>query len=260
MRARPSFGRQIVWTLVGVLLVYMIFYIGILTRNSIKQYDVIGQADQIERTITINGTGKVNAANDIAVTTISHTNTDMDVGKAQMENKKIMDQAFADLKKLGIADKDLQSNYSINPQYNYTQDKGQQLVGYEVRSSITVKIRDLTKISDVLNLAGKYGANGVSGLNFTIDDPENLKDQARRKAVADAEKKAVELSSRLGVRLVAVMSYVEFDGGTPSPMAMYKDLAMNQAMGMGGGGAPEQVAAGSHDVTMNVSITYKIMP
>lgn len=258
-RVEKSFGKQIIWTLVGVLLVYLIFYVGILTRNNIKQYEVIGLSDQLERTITVNGYGKVVGTNDIAVTSISHTNTDMDVAKAQLENKKVMDAAFADLKKLGIADKDLQSSYSITPSYNYTDDKGRQLVGYEVTSGVTVKIRDLSKISNVLGIAGKYGTNQVGGLSFTIDDPENLKSEARAKALADAQAKALQLSRSLGVRIVAVMSYSEYDNNPiPANYPMYKDALM----GVGGSAetAPAQIASGSQDVGMNVSITYKIMP
>lgn len=255
-----SFGKQILWTLLGVLVVYLIFYVGVLTHNNIKKYDFIGMADQMERTITVAGYGKVTGTNDVAVTSLGFSNTNLDVAKAQSENKKVMDPIASELKKLGLADKDLQTNYTIYPQYNYTQDKGQQLTGYSVTNNITVKIHDLSKIPAVLALAGKFGATQVGGLSFTIDDPENLKDQARQKALRDAELKAVALARSLGVRLVAVVSYYESDAsGAAGPYPMMR------AEGMGGGSealtvAPETVSAGSQDVAMNASITYKILP
>jgi uncharacterized protein YggE len=247
-------AKKIIMTIVGILLVYGVFYVGTLIRNNVKKYDFIGKADRMERTITVNGFGKVNGNNDIAATTIGYSNTDKDVAKAQADNKKVMDQIYANLKKMNIADKDLQSDYSIYPDYNYTESRGQELKGYRVNNSLTVKIRDLNKISDVLSLAGKYGATEVSGLSFTIDEPENLKLQARDKALADAKLKATHLANVLGVRLVGIVSYNEYEGGND----LYQPKMMYAADGIGGGG-PAVISGGSRDVTMNVNITYEVL-
>jgi len=255
-----SFVKKIMLTLIGVLLVYVIFYFGTVIRNNIRQYVFIGKADQMERTITVNGYGKVTGNNDIAVTTIGYSNTDKDVAKAQADNKKVMDQVFADLKGMGIAEKDMTTDYSIYPDYNYTQDKGQMLNGYKVTNSITIKIRDLSKISDVLSLAGKYGATEVSGLSFTIDDPENLKALARDKALADAKAKAVHLAQTLGVQVTAVVSYSEYEGSPTNYYAVDSTMKSLAASAEGGGGAPAAVSAGSKDEIMNVAVTYEIAP
>lgn len=247
------FAKKIIMTLVGILLVYAIFYVGTLIRNNVKKHDFIGKADRMERTIMINGFGKVTGNNDIAMTTIGYSNTDKDVAKAQAANKKVMDSVYAELKKMGLADKDLQSDYSIYPDYNYTESKGQELKGYRVSSGLTVKIRDLNKISDILGLAGKYGATEVSGLSFTIDDPENLKTQARDKALADLKAKAIYLANALGVRLGGIVYYNEYEGGDYQPKTLYADVG-----GIGGGG-PMAVSAGSKDVSMNVSITFEVL-
>lgn len=256
-----SFFKKLMCTLAGVLLVYVIFYFGTLIRNNIRKYDTIGRADKMERTITVNGYGKVTGNNDIAVTSIGYSNTDKDVSVAQAANKKVMDSIGSELKRLGIEDKDLQTDYSIYPDYNYTQDKGQELKGYRVTSNITVKIRDLTKIPTVLSLAGKYGATQVSGLSFTVDDPENLKTAAREKALANAHEKAEELGAALGVRMTEVISYSEYEGA-----GGYYDY--NKSMVGYGGGSAELgaqayapgVSSGSHDEIMNVSITYSVAP
>ena len=247
------FGKKIIITLVGVLLVYSVFYLGTLMRNNIKKYDFIGKADKMERTVTVVGFGKVTGNNDIALTSIGHSNTDKDVAKAQAENKKVMDQVFAELTKMGIVDKDLQSNYTIYPDYNYTEGKGQELKGYRVSHSLSIKIRDLSKISAVLGLAGKYGATEVGGLSFTIDDPENLKAEARDKALLDAKVKAARLSNALRMRLGGIVSYNEYEGGDYQPRAMYMESSM------GGMGGPAAISGGSKDVNMNVNITFEVL-
>lgn len=246
-----DFGKKILWTFTGVLLVYAIFWVGTMVRNNIKQFDFIGKADKMERMLVINGYGKVSGSNDIAVTTLGYSNTDKDVAKAQLANKTVMDKILAELKTMGVVGSDLQSNYTIYPDYNYTQDKGQELKGYRVSNQLTVKIRDLSKVSAILGLAGKYGATEVSGLNFTIDDPENLKAEARTKALDDTQNKALELGQKLGVRLGGVVSYNEWDATGAYPV-MY-------SMGAERGGGEPGVASGSQDVAMNVSVTYEIL-
>lgn len=250
------FTKKMIAVLFAIFLLYGIVYVGTLINNNLKQYYYIGKADKMERTIVVNGFGKVSGNNDIAMTTIGYSNTDKDVAKAQAGNKKVMDQISAELKKLGVADKDLQSNYTIYPNYNYTQQKGQELIGYQVSNQLTIKIRDLTKIPEILGLAGKYGATEVSGLNFTIDDPENLKADARNKALIDARAKVVDLAQKLGVRVGSVVAYNEFEGGTGGPIYSMKTL--NASVGAGGG--PAEVSSGSRDVEMNVSVTYEILP
>ena len=251
-----GFGKKIIMTLVAIIMVYLICYFGTLIQNNLKKLAFIGRADKMERMFNVSGMGKVSGQNNIAVTTIGYSNTDKEVAAAQVENKKVMDQVMADLNKMGIEDKDLQSNYTIYPDYNYTPDKGQELKGYRVSNSVTIKIRDLTKINEVLGLAGKYGATEVGGLSFTIDDPSNLKDEARAKALADAQKKALILAQSLGVTLGEVVSYNEYD---TSNDAFYPKYAVGAEGGGMGAGAPATVAGGSNDVVMNVNVTYEMV-
>jgi len=254
-----GFGKKILLTLFGVFIVYLIFYVGTLMRNNIKKFETIGHADKMERTIMINGYGKVSGNNDIAMTTLGYSNIDKDVSKAQSANKQVMDKVFADLKVFGIDDKDLQSDYRVYPEYNYTSDKGQQLNGYRVENNITIKIRDLTKISQILGLVGKYSLTTVSGLSYTIDDSQDLKSAARDKALNDASIKATDLADKLGVKLGGVVSYNEYEGAND----YYPMKAMDSSIGgLGGGGigaGPETVAAGSRDVVMNVNIVFELL-
>ncbi|MFA5127425.1 MAG: SIMPL domain-containing protein [Patescibacteria group bacterium] len=252
-----TFGKKLIFTLFGLLLVYCIFFLGTLISNNMKKGQYIGMADKTERMITVSGYGKSTAQNDIAVTTIGYSNTDKNVAVAQAKNKEVMDKVTADLTKLGIEDKDLQTNYSIYPEYDYTQDRGQELKGYKVTHSVTVKIRDLSKINDVLGLAGTYGANEVSGLSFTIDDETTLKDIARQRAIDDAKAKAGYLAQSLGVKIVSVVSYNEYE----SSNNVYYSKYLNMAEGGGlsaDSASPSTVSGGTQDMVMNVSVTYEI--
>lgn len=248
-----DFGRKIIWTLVGILLAYLVIFVGTLIRNNLQKYNFIGRADRAERTIAIQGTGKVTAKPDIAVTSMGMISSAKTVSEAQQKNTTIMNKLIEKLKGLGIDAKDIQTtNYNIYPQYDYLQDKGQVLRGYEVNQSVTIKIRDLTKANQVLALAGEVGTNNVSGLQFTIDDDEVYKAEARKLAMDKIAEKAKTLTGLLGVKIVGIVSYSEYEGGNGVyPMKAYVD-------GIGGGGGVPAIEAGSNEVVINASVTLEI--
>lgn len=250
-----EFARKIMLTLLGILLVYIIILVGSMIRNNLQKYNYIGRADRAERTITVQGMGKVTAKPDIAVTSMGMISSAKTVLDAQQKNTTIMNQLIEKLKGLGIDSKDIQTtNYNIYPQYDYLSDRGQVLRGYEVNQSVTIKIRDLTKANQVLALAGEVGTNNVSGLQFTVDDDEVYKAEARKLALEKIAEKAQTLTGLLGVRVVGVVSYNEYEGGNGVvyPTKMYAD----SAIGMGGAGMA--VESGSTDVVINASVTLEI--
>lgn len=249
-----SFGKKMLAVLIGVFLVYLIFYFGTLISKNLKEYNQIGIADKTERVLTVSGNGSVTADNNIAITTIGFSNTDEDVSVAQVENNKVMDKILNDLKNLDIEDKDLKTNYTIYPEYNFTEELGRELIGYRVNNTVTIKIRDLSKINEVLGMAGKHGATKIGGLTFTIDDTINLKDEAREAALLDVEKKAALLSESLGIKLGSVVSYNEYDTNA-SPYFLNKNISLN----MDGGMMPEAVMSGAKDIDVNVSVTFEIL-
>jgi len=249
--------KKIFITLLGILLVYAIVLVGSMIRNNLQQYYFIGQADKMERTITVEAEGKVTATPDIAVTTMGMIAEGKTVAEAQEKNTLVMNNLTAELKKMEIAEGDLQTlNYNIYPHYNYTEADGQVLDGYEVHQSLKVKIRDLEKASDVLALAGTVGVNSVSGIEFTIDDDEIYKNQAREKALEKVGEKTKMLADSLGIQIIKVVSYNEYVAGD-NGMPYYEDSYAKAAYGLGGGSAPS-VQAGSTDVVMNVAVTFEI--
>lgn len=251
-----SFLIKLALLLGCVVALYGIVFLDSLTNYQNRKTRFIGRADRQEHTITVSGFGKVTGANDIATTNIGYTNVDKDVTTAEANNKRVMDAVLAEAKRLGVADRDLKSNITVNPEYSYTSEKGQELKGYRVTNNLTIKIRDLNKVSEILALAGKYGANQVGGLNFTIDDADALKAQARAKALEDAKAKALTLARNLRVTVTGISNYNEYD--TPDYQPVYDDLARNNFVSASPVPAPAAVATGSKDVSVSLSITYTI--
>lgn len=256
---KNEFGKKLMFTLLGIMVVYVIVLLGTMIRNNMQKYNYIGQADKMERTIYVDATAKVIAKPDIAVTTMGMVNEGKTVQEAQTANNEVMNKMTTKLKEMGINEKDIQtSNYSIYPLYDYTDEAGRVLRGYEVRQDVTVKIRDLSKANSVLSLAGELGANSISGLQFTIDDPEVYKDEARQEALKKLAEKAQTLSHSLGIRLGKVVSYNEYAGDNTPYVNVMKESAM-----YGLGGMTDQsvssVESGSTEVNMTVSVTFQIL-
>jgi len=250
------FGRKIILTLVGVLVAYSIVWVGTEIRNNLRSYENIGYAPKTERTLRVEAEGKVTVKPDIGLTTIGMISTAETVGAAQENNSRIMTDLVARLKAMGISEADIQTaNYNIYPQYQYTEKEGQVLTGYEVRQSVAVKIRDLAKANAVIALAGEVGANTVSGLEFTIDDRDAYIEAARAEAMEKLSKKASLLSEELGVRLVSVVSYDEYEEGTGGPIPMYATGGLKAGDAMA---RSPSIEVGSNDVILHTVVVFEI--
>lgn len=210
--------------------------------------------DRTVPTITVSGEGKTFANPDIA-----ELNLGIETGRqatAKEAMKKLsdgMNAVFAAVKGAGVAEKDIKTaSFNLSPIYDYTQS-GQVFRGFQASQSLTVKVRDLDKASDVLSAATAAGANQAGGVNFTVDDPEAARSIAREEAVTKARAKAEKIAQDLGMRLGRVQSFNEGGGYTPPIMMMRKDMAV---------GAPEAASIplppGQQEVDVSVNITYEL--
>lgn len=243
--------QKFFFVLVGIFMAYAIVWTATGIQNNLEEFSNIGKAPRDRDVIAIDGQGSVIGAPDVAVVNVGMVSEAAAVLDAQNSNTDKMNKLIEELKKMGIDSKDLQTvDYSIYPKYVYTEGRSD-IVGYTVTQSVQVKIRDMEKISLVLAAVGKSGANQVSGVQFSIDDPDQLTEEARVEALADAETKAINIAKALGVNIVKVVGFTE-SSATPSPIAYSK-----MADGMGGGGTP-QIEAGTLDVVSNVTVTFEI--
>jgi uncharacterized protein YggE len=250
-------GRKIMLTLIAILIAYGIVFLGALIRNELREYYTIGYADKMERTISLDAVGKAEVVPDIAMTTIGMIAQGETVESAQVQNTLVMNTLLEQLRALGIAQADIETtNYNIYPIYNFTESDGRVQDGYEVSQSVVVKIRDIEVANSVLALAGEVGANSVSGLRFTIDDTEVYKAEARADALRQIDAKARQLKKMLGVDVVSVINYYEYDAAGYGPLA-YERSFMSDEMVFGSSVLPD-IEAGTKEVLLNVSITFEI--
>jgi uncharacterized protein YggE len=168
-----------------------------------------------------------------------------------------MKDVLGALKSGGIAERDLQtSGFSIQPQYNYPQPvDGQQqqpqLIGYQTINSITVRLRDLAKLGQVIDQSVTLGINQGGEIQFTNDKPDAAIEEARKNAVAEAVKKAKTLSEAAGVKLGRVIEINENEP-RPLPQPAYRATMMKEA------DAAVPVQGGETTYHVSVTVTFAI--
>jgi len=251
-------GHKFIVPLAAIIIVLFGVYLVALVRNTWKAYTFVGRSEQQIYSITIAGEGKVTAIPDIATISLGLQTEKLTVADAQKENTDKMNQIIKQLTDLGIETKDIQtSNYSIYPNYNWDNGK-QTLRDYQVNQTVEVKIRDLTKVGTIVDAAGQLGANQVSGLSFTIDEPEKLKQEAREKALQNAKEKADALAKIAGVKLGKLVSFSE-NSYNSTPQPIYRDYAVKaEASGAASAVVPD-IQTGSQDIIIDVSVTYEVL-
>ncbi len=204
-------------------------------------------------TVSFSGEGKVTATPDMAMISASIVTNATESKTAQDQNSTKSKSVNDFLKKQGIDEKDIKTTgYQIYPQYYYAGSE-QRITGYQVTQSYDIKVRDLGKVSAVLDGLVSAGANQVTNMGLQIADQDKLMAEAREKAIEAAKKKASELKGQVGIKLGHIVNFSE---NSPYGTPIYALDAKSQGMG-GGGGGPE-IPAGQNEITVSVTLTYQI--
>lgn len=201
---------------------------------------------------TASGTGKATAVPNTAQLSLGVTKNAKTITDAQNQVNTISNKLINDLKGLGILETDIKTtNYSVNPNYDYSNSK-QTANGYTVSQNLEVKVKEIDKANQAIDIATTDGANIVGGLSFILDDKtqKELEDKARKEAVAAAKEKAQSLASAAGIRLGRIVD-VQENGGAAIPI--YRTM-------MVGGGESDQktnVSPGENTVEISITLSYE---
>jgi len=248
----------------GVCLTVFIFALAVQTLLGLRY---VGAGIAPTTTITVSGTGNAYVVPNLVEFSYSVVSDKPTVSEAQSEATKKSNEISGYLKQFGIDEKDIKTTgYSIAPRYEWRQvtcqanlpcPSGKQvLLGYEVRQTTDIKVRDTAKSGDLLAGVGLHGAIEVSGLSFTVENPDATQAEARDKAIADAKTKAGVLAKSLGVSLVRIVSFNESNGSYRPPVMYGMEKGM-VATDMSASVAPT-ISVGQNKIESSVSITYEI--
>ena len=206
--------------------------------------------------ISVTGEASVSAPPDLAQIDAGVASDAKTAREASDANNAAMGKVIQALKAAGIADKDYQtSRLSLQPQYANRPGSNvsslPSVVGYRASNRVTIKLRDITKVGNVIDTLVTSGANDIGDISFMVTQASKLLDEAREKAVADARRKAEIYARSAGVTLGAPLSISE--GGGPVPIFRSKAMALAP---MAAGAPP--VAPGEETLSVTVGVTWAI--
>lgn len=241
-----------------VFALLVIIIVGVTSFWGFRVYQIWqSSAGEYPRQITVDAEGSAYVVPDVAKLNVGVMTESKDSGDAVTEGANKINAVMKALEDEGIEKKDIKtSNYSLNPKYNWTEKDGNKQDGYRLNQSLEVKVRDLSKVGKVLAAVSGAGGNTVGGVNFEVDNPEAAKNQAREDALKKINAKVAQISKVSDIEFGKVMNYYENTNGG----IMYgKGMAMIEEVAMDSRALPAPtVEAGEQEVTLNVSITYKI--
>lgn len=191
---------------------------------------------------------------------------------AMKRNAEVMLDLKSKIKALGLGDDEMQTtSYYVNEitesdyvcetlgpdkdhcYYNYS------VTGYRATSTLTLKMKDITKGGDVIDAAASAGENEtfVTYSSFTLRDEtrRTLEKNLLRSAAAEAQAKAQNMAQGAGASLGKAVSVSESSNWYP----YYNYYGMAKAAVAEGDMSPAtNLSPGQVDVSATVSVSYEI--
>ena len=210
--------------------------------------------------ILVTGQGSVDVAPDMAVLSLTVTREAASARAALDANSSAMKDVLVAMKGEGIEARDLQtSGFSIQPRYTYPSPKSSdkreppRIVGYTVRNSLTVRVRDISAVGVILDKSVTLGVNEGGNITFTNDDPSAAITQARIKAVKDAVDKAKTLADAAGVKTGKLLEISE-QSYIPRPMSISR---AEMSMARSADAVPVATGENTYKVVVQLSLAIE---
>lgn len=259
MHQKPLDNKKFVNILTLFTLVLTIF-VGMKFINEIKTNKYIGGGD-VNNIITVSGQGEAFSIPDTASFSFTVEESAKKMSEAQDVVSEKTNEALSLIKEEGVEDKDIKTtNYRAYPKYTYGYSspcfegycpRNKTISGYTVSETVTVKVKDTELASIVAEILADAGVSNLNGPNWGVEDEELLKEEARAKAIENAQKKAKILASQLGVKIVRVSDFHE-----EGENGRYY-LTKAESFDSNGSSSPE-LEKGENKITSRVTISFEI--
>jgi uncharacterized protein YggE len=202
--------------------------------------------------LSVSAQGEASATPDIATLSAGVVTQAPDAQAASRANAEQMARVMAAVRKAGIAERDVQtSGVSLHPQYRHSENSEPVITGYQATNTVNVKVRDIDRLGEVMDALVASGANQVHGPGFEIDEPESVRDDARRQALDKARARADMYAAALGLRVRRIVSISEGGGFSP-PVPM---MAMARAEAAD---ASTPIAPGESTLAVNLDVVFEL--
>ncbi|MGB6162642.1 MAG: SIMPL domain-containing protein [Pseudonocardiaceae bacterium] len=210
--------------------------------------------DDIQRTISVTGVGRVTAAADLLVLNLAVETQALTASAALTDNNKHATAVLSALKDHGVQERDIQTTQlSIDPVFEQqapNDTRPPKIVGYRARNGLSVKVRDIQGSGVVIDAAVHAGgdATRIEGISFSFADPSSLLIEARKRAVDDARARAQQLADGFAVVLGNAISISESDLSGGPTIRQFATFAPGS----------NTILPGESEVALQVTVSYEI--
>ncbi|MDX7986566.1 oxidative stress defense protein [Xenorhabdus sp. 12] len=158
--------------------------------------------------ISTSGNSVIKATPDMATLIINVSETQKSAADAKKKVDSRVAKYFDFLKNSGIDKKDIDAaNLRTQPEYQYDQKTNKSTItGYRASRSVEVKVHKLDQLNTLLDGALKAGLNEINSIQFSVDNPQRYRDEARQKAIDNAIQQATALAKGFNGKLGPVYS------------------------------------------------------
>lgn len=210
--------------------------------------------------ITVSGQAEVMVVPDEAVFNMRAVTTDKDLLNAQLRNDEVVKKVMALARKYQIPATQVQTG-RISLEENYSDEevtkKPRVFLGYVVRKSIAIILRDVSKAEQLLADIFKTGITGIDDVEFRTTEIRKFKDQARAMAMRAAQEKASALAKEIGQSIGKAYSIAE-EG--PDSSRASSNTVNFRGPGAGGSYSAEEstIALGQISITARVVVSFEL--
>lgn len=223
-----------------------------MTMTACAQNAVPAAATSDGTLLSVSAQAEASRVPDVASLSTGVVTQAVDANAALAANAKQINQVMAAIKAAGIAEKDIQtSGINVNPQYKYTDNQPPTITGYQASNTVSIKVREIGKLGEVLDALVASGANQVNGPSFEIDQPEAVYDEARRAALEKAQQRAQMYAKSLGMKVRRIVSISEGGGFQPPRPMMMAKAAFDRA-------ESSPVSPGETTLTANLDVVFEL--
>ena len=207
-----------------------------------------------EPVVIVTGEGLVKAAPDIAWVTLAVESRSKSPKEAQAQNAKSMTTVHERLTAAGIPKDAIRTlGYDLHLESDWVDGK-QVPRGYVARNTIEVRLDDITRVGEVIDIAISSGANSVHGVRFDLKQRDALEREALKRATADARARAEAAAAGAGATIGRVVRIEEpTRPGFPQPMPAMREMAMQDARAVA-----TPVVAGEIEIRSTVVLTASL--
>lgn len=201
-----------------------------------------------ERTVSVSASGSVAAEPDLAIISIAVVSEAETAREALARNTATMAKVIDGLKALAISAQDIRTTaVNVEPRYRNAKDEAPSVVGYQVVNQVRITARQLQRLGEVLDHVVSLGVNQIGGIAFEVSKAEELKDEARAAAMANALRRAKLYAASAGAEIGQVLTISE-DPSAPGPRPMARALAA--------GDVP--IEAGTQRLEVKINVTWAL--